>query len=579
MNKINRENNPENWSGFYLMRRMIGLVKPLWKEMIAAISAGVLGFLMSFGLGILGAYMLLSFLKANVSGLDKIPLGGLNLETFVTLLIVAAVSRGLLHYIEQFFNHLIAFKILAIIRNKVFAALRRLAPAKLDSKDDGQLISMIMGDIELLEVFYAHTISPISIAIITALILLGFYVSINPLLAIIPLVSQICVGVVFPLIASKKAKASANKVRAEIGDLNTEFLDKLSGIKELIQYGAVDNAISNVKGTTASVLKRQKVLGSQMSALSAWIDTAIIAFSTLQAVFAYALYQSSTISAAAAMISTVLTLSSFGPFINLANLGNTLSKTFACGRRVLGLLDEKPIVEPVANGNGNPFTGIHCKELSFSYGDDSPNVLKSVDLSVERKEILGIKGDSGSGKSTLLKLLMRFWDANSGEIKISGLPIDQIDTNKLYDNFNYMTQSTMLFTGSIRDNLSIAKPDATDEELDAALKKAAIYDYVNQLENKIDTQVNELGSNFSGGERQRLGLARCFLADRPVYLLDEPTSNLDSLNEAMILKSLVSESSDKTVIFVSHRLSTLGVCRRVLEMKDGELEKQVGYTA
>lgn len=567
----NKNISPENWSSFTLMRKMLSMVKPLWKEMILAITTGVLGFVLSFGLGVLGVYMLLSFLDAHILELKSISLGSFSTSFFVNSLIICALLRGVLYYFEQFFNHLIAFKILAIIRNKVFKAMRKLAPSKLDTKEKGQLISMIMGDIELLEVFYAHTISPIAIAILTSVILFLFMLSLNPLLTILPIISQITIGALFPIYASKKGEKIANQIRDDIGSLNNQFLDKISGIREIIQYGASKSAIKRVRKSTDSLLDKQQKLIKQKSVLSAYTDSFIIFFSSLQAIFAAYLYSIGTINASLAIIAILLTLSSFAPVIALSKLGNTLTKTFACARRVLALLEEEATVKEVRNGKDVDFRDIKAVDLDFRYDENTTLLLKDLNFKLSRNEIIGIKGDSGSGKSTLLKLFMRFWDTERGRIEMNSSNIKNLDTSNLYSKFNYMTQSTMLFTGTIRDNMLIARENSTDDEIYSALKKAAIYDYVLELPNKLDTEIEELGSNFSGGERQRLGLARCFLANREIFLLDEPTSNLDSLNEGIILKSLVSEAKDKTILFVSHRESTLGVCKRVVRMKDGKL--------
>lgn len=555
-------------SALKIMKELIKLLDPLKGAMAIAISTGVIGFVLAFGLGIIGGYALLSVMPGVEEAFSMIPFGGLKTSTYLISLIVCALLRGVLHYAEQHTNHYIAFKILARIREKVFNAMRRLAPAKLEGENQGNLITLIMGDIELLEVFYAHTISPIGIAMVVTVILFVYFMQFHPLVALLALLAQFTIGIIIPIIATKTGNKVAMSIRGQIGNLNGQFLDKLRGLREVIQYDQGDEALKNIDIVTGNILIKQKELRRQLSSVQAWIDTGIMTFGVLQILLVSYLISNNQMTVVSGFIVVLTQLSTFAPYINLASLGNTLTQTFACGERVLSLLEEEPLVADKLDGVDVVFDGIEGKGISFSYADGQ-KVLEDISFEVEKGEILGIMGKSGCGKSTLLKLIMRFWDTKNGTINMSGQNIKEINTKSLKDNINYMTQTTVLFAGSLRDNLLIAKADATDDEIYTALKKASLYEYVMGLPKKLDSAVADLGDNFSGGERQRIGLARCFLSDRDLMLLDEPTSNLDSQNEAIILKAIATERENKTVILVSHRLSTLGVCDRIIKMKDG----------
>ena len=557
-------------NAFSLMAELIKLVAPLKLQMTLAIILGVVGFLLSFGLGIFGGYAMITVLPdAYKIGFDSIPFGGHDFNYYITLLIVCAILRGVLHYIEQYCNHFIAFRILAEIRHKVFKAMRRLAPAKLEGENQGDLISIIMGDIELLEVFYAHTISPIFIATIVSIVMFVFYANINIIVAIVALLSQLMIGVIIPMIASKKSNQVGVEIRKNLGALNGKFLDELRGIKEVIQFNYGDKAISEIEEATKKTWVNQDKLKYQIANQQAQTDGYIVVFSLLQLFICYILASRGIITPAQAFIAVLTQISTFAPYIALANLGTTLSQTFACGDRVLNLLSEKPQVEENTDGVEVELRDVAVENLSFAYNDIT--ILKNLNLDIKKGKTIGIMGRSGSGKSTLLKLIMRFWDPQKGSIKINNENIKNVKTASIYDNIDYMTQTTILFAGTLRDNLKIAKQDATDEEIYEALKKASIYDHVVSLKNGLDTRISDLGDNFSGGERQRIGVARCFLTNSNLILLDEPTSNLDSYNEAIILNSILEEKENRTVILVSHRESTLGACDTVLKMEKGQL--------
>lgn len=543
-----------------IMFRLLKFTKPMLIPIGCAVVMGILGFLLSFGLGIFGGYGLLALSGAGDYEFSKLPFGGHDAHWYIVAMILCAVFRSLLHYIEQLCNHFIAFRILAEIRGQVFEAMRRLAPAKLENKNKGSLISIITADIELLEVFFAHTVSPILIAVGTGIALIVFYTCINPYLMLLAAVFYISAGILLPLIAGKKSNAVGLRLRNEIGKLNGQFLDYLQGIREVIQYSMGDETLQSIDSSTVQLLDKQRELRRQSGTLSGITDVLIVLSGILMFFIAVFLADAGKILPAEGFIACLTMISTFGPFVAIANLGNTLSHTLAAGERVLGILNEVPEVFPVTDGKDVEFSEIEVKNLNFAY--DHEDVIRDMNLKINKGEILGIQGESGSGKSTLLKLIMRFWKPVSGEIFMSGVNIENVNTKSLLRNINYMTQETILFSGTIEENMRIAKIDADIESIKAACEKAGILRHIESLPHGFDTRVAELGDNFSGGERQRLGLARCFLADAPVIFLDEPTSNLDSQNESFILKTLYQARKDKTIVMVSHRESTLAIADR-----------------
>ena len=547
-----------NRSGIKVMGKLIGLVKPLLHIMILAIFMGVLGFLCSIFITILGGMGLVNILGINTS---------LSLKTIFLVVTIFAVLRGILRYVEQASNHYIAFKILALIRNKVFTSLRKLAPAKLEGKDKGNLISIITSDIELLEVFYAHTISPIIIAFLTSLIMVIFIGKYNIVLGVIALLGYITVGVIIPIVSYKKGEDVGKDYRNNFGEMNSFFLDSLRGIRESIQYNATKKRLEDINNLTEKLDEKQKKLKDYEGSIKAVTDGTILTFSLLMLFVSIYLNSKNIINFEGVLISTISMMSSFGPVTALSNLANNLFHTLASGNRVLDILEEEPVVYEIINKKHISFEGLKCENVNFSY--DKEEILKDVSLDIPKNKIVGIQGKSGSGKSTLLKLLMRFWDVNGGEIKISNENIKNINTSSLRDMESYVTQSTYLFNDTIKNNIKIAKENATMEEIIEASKKASLHEFIEKLPKGYETNVGELGDSLSGGEKQRIGIARAFLHNGPLILLDEPTSNLDSLNEGIILKSLKEECKDKTVVLVSHRKSTMNITDILYKMKEG----------
>ena len=540
-------------SGFQIMVRLISMVRPLTGYMVLAVIMGLAGHLCATFLTVLGGYGIGQVLDPRLSG----KLGGL----FGILLILAA-ARGLLRYGEQACNHFIAFRLLALIRDRVFAALRRLCPAKLEGKDKGELISVITSDIELLEVFYAHTVSPVCIAVLFATVMVLFIGSYHPALGLLALAAYGIVGGLIPLVTSRRSGDDGIRFRNQSGQLSGFVLDSLRGLQETIQFGLGENRLAEMNRRSEELSQQEAGMKRTAGRNTAVTNTAILVFD-----LAMLFLSAGLVGFEGCLITTLALMSSFGPVTALAALGATLQNTFAAGDRVLDILEEVPVVEEIFGEPDTDFSGASTDAITFAYGEEK--ILDHFSVEIPEKKIIGIHGRSGSGKSTLLKLFMRFWKVQQGTVKISGRSVDRINTGNLRDLESFMTQETHLFQDSIRNNLRIAKLDATEEEILTACRKASVHDFIMGLPKGYDTEVGELGDTLSGGERQRLGLARAFLHDAPFLLLDEPTSNLDSLNEAVILKSLKEACSEKTVVLVSHRRSTLGIADKVHSVEHG----------
>lgn len=542
-------------SGTQVMLRLVGLVRPLAGAMLLAIAMGLAGHLCASLITVLGGFGVLAVLD---------PGRGPGLGVLFGAMLVFAAARGALRYAEQASNHYIAFKLLALIRDKVFGALRRLCPAKLEGRDKGDLINVITSDIELLEVFYAHTISPICIAVLYSLGMAGFIGSYHWALGLLALAAYGAVGVVIPVLTPRRSGSDGMQFRAGSGQLAGFVLDSLRGLPETVQYGQGPARLEQMNQQTDRLSEREARLKRTAGRNAAATNLVILLFDLAMLFLSARLCDFS-----GCLIATLALMSSFGPCVALAALGSTLQNTFAAGNRVLDILEETPVVEEITGQEPVDFTGAESRNVSFAYQGDP--VLKDLSLVIPPHQVVGIVGRSGSGKSTLLKLFMRFWQVQQGQILLSDRDVNQINTADLRRMESYVTQETHLFHDSIRNNLRIAKLDATDAEIEAACKKASVHDFILTLPQGYDTPVGELGDTLSGGERQRLGLARAFLHDAPFMLLDEPTSNLDSLNEAVILRSLHQERGDKTVVLVSHRASTMGIADRVYSVENGRM--------
>lgn len=550
-----------NRNGLKVMYKLIGLVLPLVHVMIAAITMGVIGFLTAIFIIVLGGVGLLNILGFATA---------LSLKQVIIGIVICAVLRGILRYAEQGSNHYIAFKLLALIRHKVFIKLRKLAPAKLEGKDKGNLISIITTDTELLEVFYAHTISPIIIAFITSVIMTIFIGSYNIFLGAIALVAYFIVGVIIPVWSSNQGDETGQQYRDELGDLNSYFLSSIRGINDIIQYGVGKERLDEINRRTDELETKQKFLLKQEGSNRAVTDTAILLCSMVMLFAGCILYNKGQVDFTQVIIPLIALMSSFGPVVAISNLSNNLFHTIAAGNRVLDLLEEEPAVEEVSGKETVEFADMKLENVSFAYDDEV--ILEDFNMEIKKNTIIGIYGKSGCGKSTLLKLLMIFWEVDNGSITIGGKNINEINTSDLRKMQSFVTQDTYLFNDTIANNIGIAKENATMEEIIAAAKKASIHDFIMSLPNGYDSKVGELGGNLSGGEKQRIGIARAFLHDAPMILLDEPTSNLDSLNEGIILKSLMESKENKTIIIVSHRKSTMNIADVVLDVEKNSLQ-------
>jgi len=580
-------NTTKRRSAIQIMGSLIGLVKPLLHIMLAAIILGTLGYLCAIFLTILAGQVIVHGLLTGVAGMtvpvEKMWLVFTPVKTIITIMIVIAVLRGILHYVEQYCNHFIAFKLLAIIRHKVFASLRKLCPAKLEGRDKGNLISIITTDIELLEVFYAHTISPIAIATLTSIIMVIFIGRYHWLAGLLALTAYLIVGVAIPMWNGKRGSQKGMEFRTSFGELNSFVLDSLRGLDETIQYGQGKKRKEQMTGQSKNLAGMQESLSKMEGSQRSFTNMVILLASFGMLALTIWLYAKGEMGFEGILTCTIAMMGSFGPVVALSSLSNNLNQTLASGERVLSLLEETPLVEEIpgdvetsADQSENSeesadhaFAGAEAENVTFAYGAET--ILDNYSLKLQPGKITGIHGASGSGKSTLLKLLMRFWDVQDGSVSVDGTDVRKIPTRHLRDMESYVTQETHLFHDSIANNIEVAKPGASREEIMEAAKKASIHDFIMTLPKGYDTEVGELGDTLSGGEKQRIGIARAFLHDCPLILLDEPTSNLDSLNEGIILRSLKESARKKTVVLVSHRVSTMNVADVVYEMENGRI--------
>lgn len=546
-------------NGLKIMASLIVLLGSLSYIMLLAIINGTLGFLCAMGVTIFGSIGVAKFLGETIN---------MSYGLIISLTIGCGVLRGALRYLEQYSNHFIAFKLLAALRDKIFKALRALAPAKLEGREKGGIISMITSDIETLEVFYAHTISPICIALIVetlVLLYVGFISSFY--LSLAALVSYIIIGIILPIISSKLLSDTGVRYRKSFASFNSYYLDSIKGVNDIVLNNAMDDRNKEVNSKSDELLAETKKL-KHKSGITEAISYAFVSLSLI-GVLILGLYLSdkNIITIPKMIMGLVAIFGSYGPVIALSALPQNLTQTFASGDRVLDLLEEKPVVREIKDGKNFSFLDLKVNNLSFKY--DEASVLNNVNLEVKRGQIVALVGPSGCGKSTLLKLLLRFYETNSGDILYNNISINDINTSSLLDNVTLVSQQTYLFDDTIKENIKIAKYDATDEEIIEAAKKASIHEFIESLPDKYDTKVGQLGDNLSAGEKQRIGLARAFLSNAPLILLDEPTSNVDSINEGIILKSLKDQKENKSIILVSHRESTTAIADRIYRIKGG----------
>ena len=552
-------------SGLKIMASLILLLESLSYIMLLAVINGSLGSICAMGVTFFGAIGIAKVLGEPIA---------MSYNLIITLTIICGICRGLLRYIEQYSNHYIAFRLLAVLRDNIFKALRILSPAKLDSKQKGSIIAMITSDIETLEVFYAHTISPICISIINSLFVIALVGNVSSwYLALIALISYISIGIILPIVTSSKLKESGVNYRNEFSNFNAYFLDSIKGIREIVLNNAGKQREKEVDKRSDKLLEQTKKMKHDISLSTSITELMVSCFIILTLSIGIILTIKHELSIGKMIIGVVAIFSSFGPVIAVSALPNNLTQTFASGERILSLLEEKPAVKPVVNGKAINFNELKVSNLSFSYGQQE-EVLEDICMYAKKGEIVGISGPSGCGKSTLLKLLLRFYHRDKGEILYNDVDIEEIDSINLSKNVTMVSQLTYLFDDTILENLKIAKEDATQEEVESACKLASIHDFILSLADGYNSKVGLLGDNLSSGEKQRIGLARAFLSGAQLILLDEPTSNVDSINEGIILKALKEQKNKKSIILVSHRESTMAIADRIYKIEKGRLYEQ-----
>lgn len=549
-------------SGFQIMKRLIVELKPLTAFMFITVIMGVLGFLAAISITAFGAIALGTIIGEVTN---------ITFKGSVTVMIVCAVMRGILRYCEQLSGHYIAFKILVILRDKIFTALRKLAPAKLEGKEKGNLISIITSDIELLEVFYAHTIAPITIAIITNTIISIVLFMINPWFGILGAIFFFLVGFVIPYVSSKRAKEAGVEYRDSFGKSNSYILDSLRGLKEILLFDNGEERLNKINENSRELNKSLSKIKDHEGIIRGVTDLTIMVAILLFVGVGFRLYSSESILFIEAIVAIVIIASSFGPVVALSNLSNNLLHTFACAERIFNLLDENPYVEEVSGEEEIHSEVIEYNNVTFSYPKREEKIFNNVSMNIKKGEKIAIIGESGIGKSTFVKLIMRFWDVNSGTIEIDSKNIKDIPTKSLRNSQTLVSQETYLFNESILENIKIGNRNATKKEVIEAAKKASIHEFIEKLSNGYDTKVGEFGGILSSGERQRIGLARAFLSSGDVLILDEPTSNLDTLNEGEILKSIKENCNDKTIILISHRKSTTSICDKTYKLSNRKI--------
>lgn len=551
-------------SGAKIMASLVMLLGSLAYIMILAVINGSFGFVCAMGITLFGAVGVAKVLGETIA---------LSYGWIIALAIGCGVLRGLLRYLEQYSNHYIAFRLLAVLRDKIFGALRTLCPAKLESKKKGSIIAMITSDIETLEVFYAHTISPICIAVIVSLAVFIFVGNVSHwYIALAALVGYIMVGIVLPLVSSARLKASGVRYRAEFAAFNAFFLDSIKGIKDIVLNNAGESRKAEVDRRSDELLAETKKMKNDTARAFSATELTVSAIIIAALVIGIVLVNCGMLSIGRMIIGVTAVFGSFGPVIAVSALPGNLTQTFASGDRVLDLLAEKPAVQPVENGSEFTFERLDVDDLSFSY-DGETQVLSDICMHAQKGEIIGIVGESGCGKSTFLKLLLRFWQKDGGSICYNGTDIEAISEPSLLENVTMVSQTTYLFDETIEDNLRIAKPGASQEEIENACRMASIHDFIASLPEGYKTRAGALGDDLSSGEKQRLGLARAFLRGSGLILLDEPTSNVDSINEGIILKALRQQKRSKSIILVSHRESTMAVADRVYRVEKGRMHE------
>ncbi len=549
-------------SGAKIMAQLIVLLGSLAYIMLLAVINGTAGFLCAMGVTLSGAAAIAKALGESMS---------LSYGALIALSVGCGVLRGLLRFAEQYGNHYIAFRLLAVLRDKIFTALRRLCPAKLETRQKGAIIAMITADIETLEVFYAHTVSPICIAVLMSAGMTVFIGCVSSwYLALVAAAGYVTIGILVPLVFSRRVRAAGQAYRAEFSSFSAYFLDSIRGIRDIVLHNAGTQRAAEVDRRSGVLLAETKKMKRETARAAAGTELCVSLFILAGLAAGTALTVTGALTPGAMLLGVTALFGSFGPVIAISALPGNLTQTLASGERVLDLLEEESAVREVEKGERIDFSHLSADGVTFSY-DGVTNVLSDVWMYAEKGEIVGIVGESGCGKSTFLKLLLRFWQKQDGEILYNGTDIDEIETASLLDNVTMVSQTTYLFDETIEENLRIARPGATRAEIEEACRLASIHEFILSLPEGYETRVGALGDNLSTGEKQRLGLARALLRGSALILLDEPTSNVDSINEGIILQALRRLRNKKGIILVSHRESTMAIADRVYGVKNGRM--------
>ncbi|WP_181414370.1 amino acid ABC transporter ATP-binding/permease protein [Bifidobacterium asteroides] len=572
-------------SNLTMMRRMARLMKPLTGTEGKAILCGSLGHLFAVWSMMTAAAALIGLV------MDWPPLNG-QWVIWALVAVLTALSRGVMAYGEQYYNHEMAFSMLRDIRTTVFDKMRSLAPAGLRDQARGDMVTVITNDIELLEIFYAHTLSPIAIALLTSLANLALLTWLSPWIGLAALVSYLIVGLLIPMLSARPTFKVAVKERTAQANLHSLLLETLQGRTELAGLGALGNTRRRVEAATGQMLDaRRRTTERTIANDMVTIVVTLICAGTFTLMTCW-LGSKGLVDPARGMIGLVGFLSSFAPLIPVARLGAGLQPTLAAARRVFLLLDKEPPVREVESDHGNPlteFAGEEARAVSFSYagktdtGKNDPGkadpseyggriaILDNLDLSIKHGELIGVQGANGVGKSTLIDLLMRFQERSGGDLTVSSLPIETIRTADLRVQQTLVSQDTYIFSLTLADNIALARPDASREDIEQAAYDACLDDLIDQLPDGLDHLLADNGSDLSEGQRQRVALARAFLSSAPLMFLDEPTSNMDALLEGRVLTSLIERKGDRTCLIVSHRPSVLARVDRLLTLDDGKL--------
>ena len=546
-----------------LINGLLKLVDSFIFVIILAVINGTVGFLLSMSITAFAGLTIIKFMGVSIS---------LSYTALFVIIAVCGISRGILRYIEQYSNHYIAFKILAILRSKIFKKLRELSPSKLESKNKGEIISMIQSDIETLEVFYAHTISPFLIAITTCIIVtlfIGFTTSWY--FALFAVLAYVIIGGLIPVIFYKSNKKNGKEYRQKLGKFESFYLDSIYGNYEVISSNNQNSQIDKLNNQSNDLIKSTSLIDDKNTIFKNVTNVTISILNIILIIIGGLLIQSNIIDSPLIILAFITFTSSFGPVIALSSLPSNLVMSFASGNRVLDLLEEKPLVEEPIKSFYFDFNKLKVEHLEFSYNQTN-KILKDINFEVNKNEIVGLLGPSGCGKSTILKLLMKFYLPDNGNIYYNDINIKDISQSDLYDNVNLFSQSTFLFKGTIYDNLILANPKASKEEIIEACKNASIYEYIISLKDGFESKIDDLKDNLSTGEKQRIGLARVFLKKPKLLLLDEATANIDAINEGIILNALKKFKRDMSIVIISHRPSKLTICDRIYKVNNGITE-------